>query len=90
MRLVPWDPEAPYERLGLEERTTSMLGVRIPYVAIPLVPGKNVAVLAEVVAMNHLVKSSGRNPAADMDARLKDLMREDRSASAVGDIEDTE
>ncbi len=90
VRLVPWDPEAPYERLGLEERTTSVLGVRVPYVTIPLVPGKNVAVLAEVVAMNHLVKSTGRNPAADMDARLKDLMRQDRSASAVGDVEDVE
>lgn len=74
VRLVRWDPEAPYERLGLEERTTSILGVRIPYVSIPLVPGKNVAVLAEVVAMNHLIKSSGRNAAAALDARLKELM----------------
>jgi HPr kinase/phosphorylase len=90
VRLVPWDPEAPYERLGLEERTTSVLGVRVPYVTIPLVPGKNVSVLAEVVAMNHLVKSTGRNPAAALDARLKELMQQDRSASAVGDVEDTE
>lgn len=74
VRLVRWDPEAPYERLGLEERTTSILGVRIPYVSIPLVPGKNVAVLAEVVAMNHLIKSSGRNAAVALDARLKELM----------------
>ena len=90
VRLVPWDPEAPYERLGLEERTTSVLGVRVPYVTIPLVPGKNVSVLAEVVAMNHLVKSTGRTPAAALDARLKELMQQDRSASAVGDVEDTE
>ena len=74
VRLVRWEPEAPYERLGLEERTTSILGVRIPYVSIPLVPGKNVAVLAEVVAMNHLIKSSGRNAAVALDARLKELM----------------
>lgn len=90
VRLVRWDPEAPYERLGLEERTTSVLGVRIPYVMIPLVPGKNVSVLAEVVAMNHLIKSSGKNAAADLDARLKELMHQDRSASPIGDVGDTE
>lgn len=90
VRLVRWDPDAPYERLGLEDRTTSILGVRIPYVTIPLVPGKNVAVLAEVVAMNHLIKAAGRNPAAVLDERLKVMMQQDRSALAVGDAGDTE
>lgn len=89
VRLVRWDPDAPYERLGLEDRTTSILGVRIPYVTIPLVPGKNVAVLAEVVAMNHLIKSSGRNAAVALDARLKDLMRSG-AAFPVGDVGDAE
>jgi HPr kinase/phosphorylase len=86
VRLVRWDPDAPYERLGLEDRTTSILGVRVPYVTIPLVPGKNVAVLAEVVAMNHLIKAAGRNPAAALDERLKVMMRRDRSAIPVGDL----
>jgi len=90
VRLVRWDPEAPYERLGLEERTTSVLGVRVPYVMVPLIPGKNVSVLAEVVAMNHLIRSSGKNAAADLDARLKELMHQDRSASPIGDAGDTE
>ncbi|MBZ0266590.1 HPr(Ser) kinase/phosphatase [bacterium] len=86
VRLVRWDPDAPYERLGLEDRTTSILGVRVPYVTIPLVPGKNVAVLAEVVAMNHLIKAMGRNPAAALDERLKVMMRQDRSTVPVGDL----
>ena len=90
VRLVRWDPDSPYERLGLEDRTTSILGVRVPYVTIPLVPGKNVAVLAEVVAMNHLIKSSGRNAAVEMDTRLRDMMNKHESASAVGDLSDTE
>jgi HPr kinase/phosphorylase len=89
VRLVRWDPDAPYERLGLEDRTTSILGVRLPYVTIPLVPGKNVAVLAEVVAMNHLIKSSGRNAAVALDARLKDLMRSG-APFPVGDPGDAE
>ena len=89
VRLVRWDPEAPYERLGLEDRTTSILGVRIPYVSIPLVPGKNVAVLAEVVAMNHLIKAGGRNAAIALDARLKELMGSGAPFPAVdsGDAE---
>ena len=88
VRLVRWDPDSPDERLGLEDRTTSVLGVRIPYVTIPLVPGKNVTVLAEVVAMNHLVKASGGNPAADLDARLKALLEEDRAAQAAPALDD--
>ena len=90
VRLVRWDPDAPYERLGLEDRTASILGVRVPYVTIPLVPGKNVAVLTEVVAMNHLIKASGKNAAADLDARLRNLMAQDRSASPAGEIGDSE
>lgn len=90
VRLVQWEPDAPYERLGLEERTRSILGVRLPYVTIPLVPGKNVSVLAEVVAMNHLVKTAGGNPAAELDERLKLLMNQDRSASPIGDLGDSE
>jgi HPr kinase/phosphorylase len=90
VRLEPWDPDAPYERLGLDDRTTSVLGVRIPYVTIPLVPGKNVTVLAEVVAMNHLIKTSGRSPAADLDERLRTLIEQDRAASPIGDVGDTE
>lgn len=90
VRLVRWDPNAPYERLGLVERTTSVLGVRLPYVTIPLVPGKNVTVLAEVVAMNHLIKQTGKNAALDLDARLKELMQRDESAAPIGDPTDTE
>jgi HPr kinase/phosphorylase len=90
VRLVRWDPNAPYERLGLEERTASVLGVRLPYVTIPLVPGKNVTVLAEVVAMNHLIKQTGKNAALDLDARLKELMERDESAAPIGDPGDTE
>lgn len=90
VRLVKWDPESPYDRLGLEERTRSILGCRLPYVTIPLVPGKNVSVLAEVVAMNHLIRSTGRNPAAELDERLKILMSQDRPSSPIGDLGDSE
>ncbi|MDP6529947.1 MAG: HPr(Ser) kinase/phosphatase [Gemmatimonadota bacterium] len=90
VRLEHWDPEERYERLGLDDRTTSILGVRVSHVTIPLIPGKNVSVLAEVVAMNHLIRSGGHSPAADLDARLRLLMEEQRTAAEVGDAGDTE
>ncbi len=86
VRLASSDPTAPYERLGLEDHTTSVLGVRIPYVKIPLVPGKNVTVLAEVVAMNHMIRSAGGNPAGDLDQRLRTLLEQDRTAEAQSSV----
>jgi len=90
IRLERWDPDQPYERLGLDDRTTSILGVRIPYVTIPLVPGKNVSVLAEVVAMNHLIKSAGHHSAARLDAQLKSLMSQVQAGHPMGEPEDSE
>ncbi len=90
VRLERWDAEHPYERLGLDDRTTSILGVRVPYVTIPLVPGKNVSVLAEVVAMNHLIKSTGHHPAARLDAQLRSLMSQVPPELLAGRTEDAE
>ncbi len=90
VRLERWEPDHPYERLGLDDRTTSILGVRIPYVTIPLVPGKNVSVLAEVVAMNHLVKSTGHHSAARLDAQLKGLMSQVQAGLPPGEAENAE
>lgn len=90
VRLERWDPEHPYERLGLDDRTTSILGVRVPYVTIPLVPGKNVSVLAEVVAMNHLIKSTGHHSAARLDAQLKSLMSQGAGSVSTADVESPE
>lgn len=90
VRLERWNPDHPYERLGLDDRTTSILGVRVPYVTIPLVPGKNVAVLAEVVAMNHLIKSTGHHPAARLDAQLKSLMSQGQLGPVPTEAEDSE
>lgn len=59
MELVKWEEGKDYTRVGLETKDTEILGVLIPFVEIPLIPGKNIASIAEVVAMNHLSKISG-------------------------------
>jgi HPr kinase/phosphorylase len=71
MRLEEWDEAKPYERTGLDVDETEILGVQIPRVTIPLNPGKNITVISEVVAMNHLLKYAGVNSAAEFDLRLR-------------------
>ena len=74
VRLEVWDEGAHYDRTGLDTQTVDILGVPLPAVTIPLVPGKNITVVCEVVAMNHLLKFAGVNSAALFDARLKARM----------------
>ena len=63
VQLERWDKGTEVERLGLEERTYSVLGVDLRLVTMPVGPGRNLAMLIEVAARNHLLSVSGRNPA---------------------------
>lgn len=70
VRLAQWDGEEEYERTGMDTDKSSILGVEIPLVRLPIYPGKNVTVIAETIAMTYLLKLRGINPAKDLDARL--------------------
>jgi len=74
VHLEHWVENADYSRTGLEEHTETILGVELPSVTIPLNPGKNITVISEVLAMNHLLRFTGVNSAAAFDASLKDSM----------------
>jgi len=52
-----------------------VLGIQVPQVTIPLNPGKNITVISEVVAMNHLLKYAGIDSAGAFNERLKEAMR---------------
>ncbi len=71
VQLEAWDDAGEYDRTGLDRDETEILGVRLPKVTIPLNPGKNITVISEVVAMNHLLRSSGIDSAVEFDRRLK-------------------
>ncbi len=73
VKLVAWSDLDDYERLGIEEKKTELLDVEISQVILPLVTGKNITVISEVIALNHLLKLRGVNPAKEFDARLRDL-----------------
>ncbi|HEY8468061.1 MAG TPA: hypothetical protein VIL18_00395, partial [Longimicrobiales bacterium] len=64
-----------YDRTGLVAEEVEILGVKVPKVIIPLNPGKNITVISEVVAMNHLLKYTGVHSAALFDQRLREAMR---------------
>jgi HPr kinase/phosphorylase len=71
VRLDTWDDSKVYDRTGLDRDTTEILGVSIPRVTVPLNPGKNLTVISEVVAMNHLLRYAGVDSAADFDKRIR-------------------
>ncbi|HEX7021092.1 MAG TPA: HPr(Ser) kinase/phosphatase [Gemmatimonadaceae bacterium] len=75
VQLEDWDHDAPIERTGLEREQTIILDVELPKVRVPLNPGKNITVIAEVIAMNHLLQYSGINPAERFNERLIKQMR---------------
>jgi HPr kinase/phosphorylase len=74
VQLVEWRQHETYDRTGLDAAYTEILEVPIRRVAIPLNPGKNITVISEVVAMNHLLRYSGVDSAAVFNAKLQDAM----------------
>jgi len=75
VQLVDWDESASYDRTGIETEEVEVLGVKIPKVMIPLNAGKNITVISEVIAMNHLLKYSGVHSARRFNESLQEAMR---------------
>lgn len=75
VQLEEWDRTAQYDRTGLDTTEEEVLGVQLPKVILPLNAGKNLTVLSEVVAMNHLLKYSGVDSARLFNERLMRAMQ---------------
>ena len=65
VNIVHWNTHEVYDRLGLEEQYTEILGVKVPMNTIPVTPGRNLAVILEVAAMNNRQKKMGYNAALE-------------------------
>lgn len=65
VNIVPWNTQEPYDRLGLEDQYTEILGVQVPVNTIPVTAGRNLAVILEVAAMNNRQRKLGYNPAKE-------------------------
>ena len=70
IRLDTWQAGKRYDRLGLDEQSYEVMGIELPYVEMPVGPGRNLSVLIEVAARNHLLKRKGYNPARELARRV--------------------
>ena len=70
VNIVPWNTQEVYDRLGLEEHHTDILGVKVPMNTIPITPGRNLAMILEVAAMNNRQKKLGYNSALEFTEQI--------------------
>lgn len=70
VNIVPWNTHEVYDRLGLEDQYTEILGVKVPMNTIPITPGRNLAVILEVAAMNNRQRKLGYNPALEFTEQI--------------------
>lgn len=71
VHLERWESGRAYDRLGLDTDTIEILGARVPLVTMPVAPGRNLAMLVEVAARNHLLRTRGRHAAQLLAERLE-------------------
>src|SRR5438552_440576 len=76
VQLERWDPSREYERLGLDDTFYDILGLRVPFISMPVAPGRNIAILVEVAARNQLLRSRGHHAARALAERLDRTLRQ--------------
>jgi len=70
VNIVPWNTQEVYDRLGLEDQHMEILGIKIPMYTIPITPGRNLAMILEVAAMNNRQKKMGYNSALEFTEQI--------------------
>lgn len=70
LNIEPWQENKEYDRLGLDTQYTNILGIDVPSIVVPIKPGRNLAVIVEVAAMNHRQKKMGYSAVEALNKRL--------------------
>lgn len=73
VRLEVWQDDHFYDRVGLDEKSTTILGVKLPYHILPVKPGRDVVLLLETIALNHRLKEMGYNSAQEFSTKVLEL-----------------
>jgi len=76
VELQEWKPDIEYTRTGLDHESVSILDVDIPHIKLPIFPGKNITVIAEVIALDYLLKHYGYDAAKEFSRRLETTISE--------------
>ncbi|MBR7182045.1 MAG: HPr(Ser) kinase/phosphatase, partial [Clostridia bacterium] len=74
INLEPWVQGKMYDRLGLDNETMDILDIKVPCITIPVKPGRNLAIILEIAAMNHRQKKMGYNTAEEFNRKLMGQM----------------
>ena len=75
VELESWDESRAYDRLGLDETVFPILETACPYIKMPVALGRNLSILVEVAARNHVLKLQGHHSAREFARRLEDELR---------------
>lgn len=73
--LEEWNSEKVYDRLGLDDQTYNILGIEVPYMLVPVKPGRNISILIETAALNQRLKYFGIYSARELDKNIKEMMK---------------
>lgn len=73
VRLEVWQDDRFYDRMGLEEKYTTILDIKLPYHILPVKPGRDVVLLLETIALNHRLKEMGYNSAQEFNTKVLEL-----------------
>ena len=76
IKLELWEKGKQYERLGMDEEYTNIMGIDISSITIPVKPGRNLAVILEIAAMNHRQKKMGYNTALELEKKIMESASE--------------
>lgn len=80
IHLEPWVQGKMYDRFGLETEFTEIIGIKVPTITIPVKPGRNLAVIIEIAAMNFRQKLMGYNTAEEFNERLMKKARQEENS----------
>ncbi len=85
VELLEWNPNEEYTRIGslLDEDPSTIMGVEIPTVKLPIFPGKNITVIAEVIAINYLLRTYGYDAAQVFSEALKAKINKNKSPGSA-------
>jgi len=74
VKLEAWDDHNFYDRVGVDEKSCDILGVKLPYHLLPVKPGRDVVLLLETIALNHRLKRMGYNSAKEFNSKLLEMI----------------
>jgi HPr kinase/phosphorylase len=90
VQLERWEAGREYERLGLDDEHYELLGLKIPFIRMPVAPGRSVAILVEVAARNQLLRARGHHAAQALASRLEQTLRQTSVPEPVDDEDELE